>query len=368
MQLVVMLVGCFLTGPLLARVAYFVQPVKLMSVCVRRLLRSVVVSSLLMPTARWVWVAGWGVGLCVLVCVTACTPPILARVCGVGVCAWAQVSAVHGHSWLGCWVVCFRVYDSPVPRPTWLGCAVWEYVLGLGFQLLPAIPGSAVGVCVCLFMRSACNLPIVAGVFVFGVFAWARASAAPSHSWLGCWGFCVGVRLLPVPRHSWLVFVVCGLRVAWHQFLCNGSLWVVRAVQVCGTRWPLLLGTCPSVSVVAGGVSLPGVPLGTSLVCRASSGLVALGAPAGFRDAVLPVSTQGACTPTFPGRLHGVPGSRPRTGLFVPAAGRCRGSSAGLTPRRTSSGPRDGVVPGRVLLRRSWAACAAVSCVCGAGH
>ena len=43
--------------------------------------------------------------------------------------------------------------------------------------------------------------------------------------------------------------------VAWHLILCRGSLRVVRAVRVCGTRWPLLLGTCPCALVVAAGVS-----------------------------------------------------------------------------------------------------------------
>ena len=38
------------------------------------------------------------------------------------------------------------------------------------------------------------------------------------------------------------------------------------------------------------------------------------------------------------------------------------------SPRRTRSGPRDGVVPGGSLRRRSWAACAAVVGVCGPGH
>ena len=45
---------------------------------------------------------------------------------------------------------------------------------------------------------------------------------------------------------------------------------------------------------------------------------------------------------------------------MVPAAGPCRGRGAGLAPRRTRSGPHNGVVPGRSLRRRSWAACAAV--------
>ena len=46
---------------------------------------------------------GWGdwVGVC-LCARSACTPPFLAGVCGVGVCAWARVPAAPRHSWLGC--------------------------------------------------------------------------------------------------------------------------------------------------------------------------------------------------------------------------------------------------------------------------
>ena len=77
---------------------------------------------------------GWGVGVCVCSCVrSACTPPLLAGVCDVGVCAWAQgfgctpplLAAV-----LGC--VCSCVRAPLVPRHSWLGCAVWACVFGLG--------------------------------------------------------------------------------------------------------------------------------------------------------------------------------------------------------------------------------------------
>ena len=68
------------------------------------------------------------------------------------------------------------------------------------------------------------------------------------------------------------------------------------------------------------------------------------------------------------GWLRGARGGRPRTGLIVPSAGPCRGRGAGLAPCCTRSAPRDGVVPGRSLWRRSWAACAAVVGVCGPGH
>ena len=91
---------------------------------------------------------------------------------------------------------------------------------------------------------------------------------------------------------------------------------------------------------------LSGVPRCPCLVRRASSGPVALSAPVGSPDAVVPFFTPGACTPGFTGYLHGARGGRPRTGLIVPAAGPCRGRGAGLAPRRTHSGPRDGVVPG----------------------
>ena len=71
---------------------------------------------------------GLGVGTCVwLYARLACTPPLLAGVCGVGVCAWARVSAVSRHSWLGRWGVCVFLR---VPR------------------FHPAIPGGVVCVCV----------------------------------------------------------------------------------------------------------------------------------------------------------------------------------------------------------------------------
>ena len=53
----------------------------------------------------------------------------------------------------------------------------------------------------------------------------------------------------------------CGVRARgpgcpWHILLCRGSLCVVRASQVLGTRQPLWLGSCPRAVVVAGGVPL----------------------------------------------------------------------------------------------------------------
>ena len=287
---------------------------------------------------------GWGVGVCVCWCARpACPPPLLAGVCGVGVCVWARVSAAPRHSWLGCWGVCvlvclFRLYPAtpdwgarcgcvclgsgfgcappllagvfgcvcadvrapPVPRHSWLGCAVWVCVLGLGFRLRPATPGWGFWVCVCWCACSSCTPPLLAGVCGVGV--------------------CARARVLAPPRLSWLGRVVCGLAVAWHLFLCRGSLCVVRAARVCGTRWPLWLGTCPCAVVVAGGVPLwwPGGP---ALVRRASSGPVALGAPVGFPVAVVPFPTPGACAPGFTGWLRGATGAGREPGsLCLPLA------------------------------------------------
>ena len=170
---------------------------------------------------------GRGVGVCVFVCALrpypatpgwpvrcgrvclgsgfGCAPPLLTGVCGVGVCAWARVSALPRHSWPCCWgSVCGCGCAPLVPGLSWLGCVVWACVLGVGFWLRSATPGWGVGGCVFV-----CALrlypPLLAGVSGVGVCAWARVSAAPRHSWLGCWGsVCVCVRAPLVPRHSWL--------------------------------------------------------------------------------------------------------------------------------------------------------------------
>ena len=170
-----------------------------------------------------------GEGVCLCLCArSACIRPLLAGLCGVGLCAWARVSALPRHSWLGCWgSLCACVCTPLVPRHSWLGCAVWVCVLGLGFRLRPATPGWGVGVlyvlvcalwlypatpgwgvrcgcvclgsgcgcaapllagvsgCACWCARSACSPPLLAGVCGVGVCAWAQVSA-PRHSWLGC--------------------------------------------------------------------------------------------------------------------------------------------------------------------------------------
>ena len=168
----------------------------------------------------WVFVLGlgfWlgpaipalGAGVCVCFCArSACIPPFLAAMCGVGVCAWARVSAAPRHSWLGfsglcvfesalrlypttpgwgarCGCVCLGSASGYAPpllagvsgsvcvcvraplvlRQSCQECAVWVCVLGLGFRLRPSTLGLGVRVCVCVLVRA----PLV-----------------PRHSWLGC--------------------------------------------------------------------------------------------------------------------------------------------------------------------------------------
>ena len=146
--------------------------------------------ALLVPRHSWlgcaVWVGvfrlkfrlcpatpGLGVGGCVCLCArSACTPPLLAGLCGVVGCVWAQVSAVPRHSWLGSWGVC--VFVCPLP-------------------LQPATPGWVVRCgCVCLGSGLGCTPPLLAGVLGC-VCVWVRAPLVPRHSWLGC---AVWVRVL----------------------------------------------------------------------------------------------------------------------------------------------------------------------------
>ena len=205
----------------------------------------------------WSWLRpatlGWGVWVCVCVCALSdCTPPLLAGVGGLGVCAWAPVSAAHSHSWLGCWGVCvfvcaLRLYPTTpgwgvwcgcvclgsgsgcappllagvlgslcvcvpallVPRHSLLGCAVLGCVFGLGFRLRPATPGWGVwGVCVFV-----CALRLYPATPGRGVRRGCVCSgsgfccAPPLLAWvLGCLCVCVPAPL--VPRQSWLGYVV----------------------------------------------------------------------------------------------------------------------------------------------------------------
>ena len=220
---------------------------------------------------------GWGVrrGCVCLGSGFGCAPPLLAGVCGVGACAWARVSAAPRHSWLGCWAVCVlvwalclypatpswgarpgcvcsgsglgcappllagvlgcvcaRVRAPLVPRHSWLGCAVWVSVFGLGFRLRPATPGWGVAVCVCWCACSSCTPPLLAGVCGLAVCAWARVSAAPRHSWLGCWAVCVLVCALRLHPASPGWGARCGCVCLGSGFGCAPPLlaWVLGCV------------------------------------------------------------------------------------------------------------------------------------------
>ena len=160
----------------------------------------------------------WGVR-CGCVCLGSgfsCAPPLLAGVLGP---------------------VCACVAAPIVPCHSWLRCAVRVCVLGLGFQLRPATPSWGVGACVCLCARSACTPPPLAGVCGVGECAWARVSAAPRHSWPGCWGVSV---------------LVCALRL----YPATPG-WGVRCGCVClgsgfGCAPPLLAGVlgCPHIGAL----------------------------------------------------------------------------------------------------------------------
>ena len=201
---------------------------------------------------------GWGNGLCVCLCARyACTPSLLAWVCGVGLCVSAGVSSAFCQSLLGCrgpcvflcalrlypatpcWgvrcacvclgsgfgcaspllaglsgCVCVCVCPPLVPRHSWLGCPAWVCVFRLGFQLRPATPCWGVRSCVCVRVRALLEprhswLECAVWVCVFGLGLWLR-SATPRWG-VGC--VCVFVcvlRLYPAtPRWGVRCGCVC---------------------------------------------------------------------------------------------------------------------------------------------------------------
>ena len=268
---------------------------------------------------------GWGVGVCVCLCArSACTPPLLARACGVGVFGWVRVLAAPRPSWLGCFGVCVfvcapRLYPATpgwavwcgcvclgsgfgcapplltgvlasvcvcvraplVRRHSWLGCAVSVCVVGLGFRLRPATPVWGVAVW-CLCVRAPlvpCHswLGCAVWVCVFGL----GCPAAPRHSWLGCWGVCVFVcalRLYPATP-GWGVRCRCvwlGSGFGCAPPLLAGVFWCVcvcvRAPLVPRHSW---LGCVVWVCVLGLGFRLrpatPGLGVGVCLCLCARS-------------------------------------------------------------------------------------------------
>ena len=124
-------------------------------------------------------VCGWAlVSACTPTCVirdmgrawlrarSACTPPFLVLVCGVGARAGVWVLAAPRNSLGRCRGVCVHVCPPRV-----VSCTSWLAVLCGGVWLVPrpATPCWCAGVCVCLCARPACFPPFLAGVCCVGV-------------------------------------------------------------------------------------------------------------------------------------------------------------------------------------------------------
>ena len=122
-----------------------------------------------------------------------------------------------------------RLYPA---TPSWgvrYGCVC----VGSGFSCAPRLLAGVLGrVCPCA--PSACTPPLLAGVCAVGVCAWVWVSAAPRHSWLGCWGLCVFVcaLLLYPATPDW--GVRCGCECFGSGFGCAPPL--LAAVLGCVCR------------------------------------------------------------------------------------------------------------------------------------
>ena len=313
-----------------------------------------------------------------------CALPVLAAVCGAGVCISAGASAPPRHPWLGSWGVRVCVRAPLVPRLCWLECAAWVCVLEFGFQLRPATPGWGVGVWVCSCARSACSPPPLARVCRVGVGVLARVSAATHHFWLGCWGVGVCVRAPPVPRHSWLrcAVWVCVFGLGFRLRPATPGLAVEVCVCWCGcSPWtpPLQAGVCGVGAGVWAQVSAasrhswlgcwgvcvcvraPLVPRHSWLGCAAW--VCVFGFEFGLRPTT-PGLGVGVCvwwcgrSPRTPPLLAGVSGAG--EGVRAPVSGAPRRSWLGCL------GVRVGVRAPPVT-RHSWLGCVAWVCVFGLG-
>ena len=217
--------------------------------------------------ARHSWLGFWGV--CVFVCALRLYP----TTSGWGVrCGCACLGSGFGCApplldrVVGC--VCAGVCAPLVPRHSWLECAVWVCVFGLGFRLRPAIPGWGVRVCivvcvlplypatpdwglrrgcVCLGSGFGCAPPLLAGMLSF-VCVKVCAPLVPRHLWLGraAWVcvFGLGFRLRPATPGSGVgVFVLVCMLLLYPAT----PGWGVRCGCVClgwgfGCAPPLLAG------------------------------------------------------------------------------------------------------------------------------
>ena len=85
-----------------------------------------------------------------------------------------------------------------------------------------------------------------------GARGWVLAHARPFVLGARGWG--------PLPTACRCGLPARGPRLPWQLLPCRGSSCVARPSRVCGTQWPLLLGTCPCAVVLAGGVPLCRAP------------------------------------------------------------------------------------------------------------
>ena len=155
------------------------------------------------------------------VCVCVCTRPV-PRVSWLGCAVWVGVLWLRFRlcpataGW-GFWGVCvFVCAFCLVPCPSWLGCAVCVCVLGLGFPLRPATPGWGVGVCVCSCVCPACTSPLLAGWCVC-VWVWLSSALRFFLAWmLGRVASCLRrVRFSSPPGGAACGVGVCGSCRGW---------------------------------------------------------------------------------------------------------------------------------------------------------
>ena len=300
---------------------------------------------------RWWWAVpatpGWG--------------PLAAVVCGV----WCVVCG--GGVLVGLWLVCGVVGPSPLLAEVPV-CYSPPLLAGFRFRwwwAVPATPGwGPLAAVVCVFClagsggpasRARCGAP--------HLFLWPLCLSA----WLGP----LGLGLPPSPSLPLPFLVGCGLWCAGWLLLGTCSCAVVLCVLCAlsgfvapGGRRCLAPVRVPWLWPAA---CLSGVPRGPPW-CAAPRLVRLLSV---LRSAfptpwclsppreLAPPALLGGCAG------HAEAGREPGS-LCLPLAPAEAGALG--SPRRTRSGPRDGVVPGASLRRRSWAACAAVVGVCGPGH
>ena len=287
---------------------------------------------------------------------------------------WVSLPLVVGgprHSWLGSfggggvWCVVgvprhsWRRFLCATPRHSWLGFAAAG-----GGRSPPLLAGVRWRRwCACFAWPGRAGRPpgrvVVRLTFSFGRFVFLLCLAPsglglpPSPSlllpFLVGWGlWCVGWLLLGTCSCAVVLCVLCALS----GFVAPGGRRCLAPVRV-PWLWP---AAC-----------LSGVPRGPAW-CAAPRPVRSLSV---LRSAFpTPWCLSPPREPAPPALLGGCAGhaeaGREPGSLCLPLAPAEAGALG--SPRRTRSGPRDGVVPGGSLRRRSWAACAAVVGVCGPGH